>query len=341
MPQIEVPKGIVLLGFTVVTTLKGIEVNETDLLNTLRSLGLSQYMPGIPEPVTVLQRAARRWLREMSKADLGISDEEKTLFRKIQGGSEDILVFGLVVERRDLIEWGLDYLTNLRIFYNKQTDVISLRCDERGNNLLMTGSDRSLLSQLDPHWNYYKRTYISSDLSRMVTNMVQSLDSTNMKDRSGVYFVPVEKLGELQVIKDLIEEKLPAAPGSENRSFLAAFPVLDMPETKKQMANMAYRSLMAELEALNQRITRFTEQASKPTAAGKVSKAGRNAVLSQLQNYKDMKIKIELYKEKLGIQQEELLAKLDGLQKTARSLLDIDVEDDKSQVSVTVGSGSE
>jgi hypothetical protein len=329
MDHIETPEevGFPLLGYHVITKLKGVEVNEAVLLSILSSIGLERYMPGLPEPVTILQRAVRRWLREISKADINIADEEKILLRRISSSKSDIIALGLVVERKDLIEWGLDYLTNLRIFYDKENGALSLRCTGTGSDVLaphMNGADRSLLSQLEPHWTYYKKTYMASDLSRMATDMVKDLDSANLKDRSGSYFIPVDKLVELSVIKELIEEKLSA--DSENTSTLSAFPMIDRPQTRKQLANLAYQSLMAELLALDKKLQSFVKTAERTTGKGKPGKVRKDSVLSQLSEYKDMKTKILLYKEKLGVQQEELFEKLSGLKETAQKLIDIEVE---------------
>lgn len=332
MAHIETPEeiGLPLLGYLTITTVKGIEINEANLLSTLTEMGLSRYMPGLPLPTKTLGRAIRRWLKEVNKVDIGFGNDEKALVRTIVGRSEsDVVVYGLVAEKKDLVEWGLEYLTNLRIFYEKENGALSLRCTGVGQDYArMTGNDLSMLSQLEPHWNYYKNLYVSSDLSRMITAMVKDLDSINAKDRSGVYFVPTNRLAELQQIQTLIEEKLPLSPGDTNKSNLSAFPQIDRAESRRRFGNLAYQSLLGDLSGLDAKLNRFVETASNGngTGRGRPGLIKKESVLAQLGEYKDMKTKILLYKEKLGIQQEELLAKLSGLEETARKLIDIEVE---------------
>lgn len=332
MDHIETPQevGFPLLGYTTVATLKDIEIQEADLLTLLVSLGMIQYMPGLPKTVTVLQRAVRRWLHEISKADIGIAEDEKILLRKIGGGKGEIIAFGLVVESRDLTEWGLDYLTNLRIFYDEATDSLALRCSSAGQDYQrMTGPDLALLSQIDPHWQYYKKLYTAADLTRMVQDIIADMDAANLKHSSGTYFVPVDKLAELQQMKELIEEKLPSTLGDVHKSSLSAFPMIDRPSTKKQLSNLAYNSLIADIEALEKNLSRFSEQKESTTPKrGKPATVRKETVLERLRQYKAMKAKVMLYNEKMGIRQDELISRLATLEKAARSLVDMDIEED-------------
>lgn len=76
-------------------------------------------------------------------------------------------------------------------------------------------------------------------------------------------FVPYQKRDELQVLKDLIELELPAAPGQTNASMLATIPAIDRPKTKQQMSQLAHRSFMAELITLQKDLQRFIDQAQR------------------------------------------------------------------------------
>jgi hypothetical protein len=325
--ETEEEVGFPLLGYTVVPSLKGIEVEQAKALQILTPLGLAHFLPGLPETATALRRAVRRWMRELANKDLGVDADDKILLRDITRGSKSqILALALVVENSDLQSWGLSYLTNTRIFYNKQTDMLSLTRSASGQSLTTAQQDQDLLQKLEPHWHYYRTVYISADLGRMVARIIDNLGAFTMRKGGGAYNVLYQKRDELQTLKDLIELDLPAAPGETNSSTLAALPVIDRPKTKQQMSQLAHRSFMSELTTLQKDLQRFIDQAQKTTTTkkGKVKhgKVKAESMIARLADYQAMKNKIQLYHETLGVRQEELLASLDSLSATARGLME-------------------
>src|SRR5579883_836923 len=297
--ETEEEVGFPLLGYTAVASLKGIEVEQATALNILTPLGLSHYLPGLPEASTVLSRAVRRWMRELAKGDLGVAEEEKILLRNVTKGKSETLVLALVVESSDLAQWGLSYLVNLRILLDKQTGILKLTRTGSGQNVAMTQQDEDLLKTLEPHWHYFQTVYTSADLGRMVTRIIADMDASSMRAEGGAYFVPYQNLAKLQQLKDLIETKLPAAPGGVNSSHLSAFPVIDRPKTKKEMSQLSHRSFLAEVEALQKDLQRFVEQAQSKTKKGKPGRVKQQSIVARLADYQAVKAKVQLYNEVL------------------------------------------
>ena len=323
--------GFPLLGYTVVPSLKGIEVEQAKALQILTPLGFAHFLPGLPETATCLRRAVRAWMKEIAKVDLGIDADDKILLRDITRSSRSqILALALVTENSDLNSWGLSYLINLRVFYHKQTDILSLTRTGSGQSLSTAQQDQDLLKELEPHWQYYRTCYTAADLGRMVSRIIDSLGAFAMRKGGGAYNVPYQKRDELQTLKDLIELEHPAAPGESNGSTLASIPVIDRPKTKQQMSQLAHRSFMGDLLTLQKDLQRFIDQAQKVTTSkkGKVKhgKVKTESMIARLADYQAMKAKIQLYHDTLGLRQEELLASLDQLSVTARSLMEAAAE---------------
>lgn len=354
--------GLPLLGYTVVTSLKGIEVNRPSLLAAVDALDFktrlgtqlsTDYIPGLPEANTALKRAVKRWMHdqcstEAGKAALGLEEDDKTMWRDITRGSKsDIIAIALVTESSDLQAWGLSYLTNLRVFYTKSTDTLLLTTERTAfdlQSLQRSAADRALLAGLEPHWQYYREVYVSTDLSRMVQRILDAMHPADLRKDGRVYFVPSLYRDALQKLKDLIEVLLPAAPGQENTSSLNAIPVIDRPSTRKQLGTIAYKSTLAELKTLQADLERFVLQAQTPKkekdnetvktdAEGEIvyKKVKPSTIVERVEMYKNMRNKITLYTEKLGMQQEELVAELDRLQATARSLVDVETDDEDEE----------
>jgi hypothetical protein len=134
--ETEEELGLPLLGYTVVPSLKGIEIKHQDALAILTPLGFHDALPGLPKAETSLKRAIKRWMKELGNAELGAQDDDDILLRPITRRGSEIIALALVVESSDLAQWGLSYLTNLRVFYNKKTDTLSLTRTGSGQSLI-------------------------------------------------------------------------------------------------------------------------------------------------------------------------------------------------------------
>ncbi len=324
-----------LLGYTVIASLKGIEVPHDDLAALLASLRLASYLPAIPDPRTSLRRAIRAWLKELTTSGtadvagwLSEEDEEdlktKRLVREISAPRAPWLTLALVAESIDLAELGLSYLTHLRVIYDKKTGVLNLTTTPTGRDgaAQTTLQDQALLASLEPLWEHYRTLHTAGDLARMVQDMIADMDASAMRRGGGVYFVPYARRAALTTLKRLIEEALPAAPGEENTSSLVHLPIIDRPTIKRQMASIAHKSFMAEVTALQKDLERFIAQAGATTKKGKPGTIRRESMVARLADYQGMKAKVGLYAEMLGMRQQEIARSLDTLQQTARTLLD-------------------
>jgi len=336
-----------LLGYTVIANLKGIEVEHTELLSLLTPLGFADFLPALVEPRTALRRAMRDWIKELAQSSNPlIGDDEddvvtrplvreipskKKLAKKQTGEARkkkgdpmpsdpsDWLAFALVAENINLNLWGLDYLTNLRVFYNRKTHELSLTTSSTGQTFstgqVMTFREENLLLSLTPHYRRYETLHLAGDLSRMAQDVIGSMNSQQLRPNGGAYFVPYDQRDKLTRLKELIEEKLPPPPGGENTSYLLNLPIVDSKNAKSQLATSAHSAFMQELVTLSKDMERFILQAQH----GRIK---RENMAKRLVEYQEMKAKVELYKQVLGMRQDEILKGLAELEGKARMLLE-------------------
>ena len=321
--------GFKLLGYTVVFSCKGIEVDSTTIYNLLEPLDWHDFLP-VVRPHTRLRRAIMRWMKDQIASDsssFGLEErDERRMLREIsKGSSGDIIAYAIVHEKSDLDHWGLNYLTGVRIFLTQSSDNILV--DRQGSY------DQALHDSFLPYWTRYKDVYITGDIGRLVPRVIATLQSAAMKDGGGTYFVPYEQRGALQQLKDIIEVHLPAAPDEEHAASLTAIPVIDRPGTKKNMATLAFKAMEAEVEAMQKDLERFVEELKTRVKDRKTGEARTNAdgtvkymkvreqtIKDRIDAYGKTRAKVLVFKEKLGLQEEALLAKLEQLTLAAKAV---------------------
>ena len=329
MIEDETAVGFNLLGYAVVFSCKGIEVESATIDALLAPLGWKQYLPAV-RPHTRLKRAIMRWMKDQIATDsesFGLDEkDEKRLLREIsKGSSGDIIAYAIVHEKSDLDHWGLNYLTGVRIFLTQSLDNILI--DRKGSY------DQELCDSFLPYWEKYRDVYITHDIGRLVPRVIATLQPASLKDGGGTYFVPYGQRHMLQQLKDIIELRLPAASDQEHTASLTAIPVIDRPTTRKNMAHLAYKSLESEIIEMQKNLERFTEELKTPVKDRQTGEVKKNkdgtikymkvrpqTVTDRLQLYKETKTKIALYNEKLGLQQETLLERLASLEAAALQL---------------------
>lgn len=336
--------GFKLLGYTVVFSLKGLEVDTATMEDLLTPLdrpldnGTIKYAKDLLPEVRVhtrLKRAILRWMRDQAttnKESLGIEDkDEKGMLRAItRGSTADILCYAIVSEKRDLDQWGLSYLTNVRVFYNQPGDTIIVN---KGVGQDMT-YNQVLQDSFLPFWEKYRDVYVAEDIGRLVPRVIATLQSASMKDGGGTYFVPYEQRATLQTLKDIVELQIPTAPNQEREVNLTAIPVIDRPSTKKNMATLAFKAMEAEIEAMQKDLERFIEEVQTPvrdrkTGEVKKDKDGNikytrvreDTITDRIKAYGQTRAKVQVFKERLGLQESELLARLAELETTARTVI--------------------
>ncbi len=322
--------GLELLGYTVIASLDSkIEVTHAALLNLTTPLGFGSHAPPMVEPNTYIKRAMMAWLKELAQGGSAISldDEEegkkaKSLVRQIKTPDKQVIILALVKENINLEELGLEYLTNLRVFYvrpkphTEEQGMLTLTLTPSGatdpRTYYLTAKEANLLDSLQRHVTYYQSVYKSLELRRMINEIIDGMQATNLRPNGGVMFVPSYKREELVRLKQLMEG-LQAQTGGEKSSLLH-IPIVDEENSKKQLAGATHDAFMQRVTAYKEAMTRFLAQHRK-----------RGIRLDNMQariaEYQEFKAQLEVYTGLLDVRLDEVRGEVDTLERQAQELI--------------------
>lgn len=318
-----------LVGYTVFWRLAGIRVNHTDLEQALLKTGFSRYLPDPPTPRVALRRALESWLREkqqtaqparrskyasINQADEESPDEEsgrqrRTLIRVINRAGSEHLVFALVAEDVDFSSLGLSYGTALRILLHKKTG--EMICTTEAEGVIDAQREsRQVAAALQPYWDGCRALHIAHDLSQMMREIIDGMNATALRRAGGVYFVPIGGREPLMRFRQLIAD-LPQLP--ELEPFVCTLGVPDAKETKRSLAKAVHASLLDEIGSLHTDLQRLSEGGER---------VREKTVTQRLVTYRRLKEKTDIYRDLLGMRQDEVCAAIRSLETEARNLLD-------------------
>jgi hypothetical protein len=322
--------GLELLGYTVIASLDSrTEISHPDLLQLTTPLGFGGYAPPQVEPNTYIKRAIMAWLKELAKGENGISLEEeeegrkaKSLVRQIKTPDKQVIILALVKENINLEELGLEYLTNLRVFFvrpkphTEDEGILTLTLTPSGQTdprtYYPTQKEQDLLDSLQRHVTYYKGVYKSLELRRMINQIIEGMQSTNMRPNGGVSFIPYFKRDTLVLLKQLMEG-LQRQPGGDKTSLLH-IPIIDEENSKRQLAGASHDAFMQRVVAHKEAMTRFVAQNRK-----------RGIRLDNMQariaDYQELRAQLDVYTGLLDVRLDEVRVEVDTLERQAQELI--------------------
>ena len=326
---IESTQGLPLAGYTVFWSLAGIAVERDVLKQMLDAAGFSRYTPDYVTYRTALRRALVEWIsmrsrfgyRPVIKPDDESQDGalRRALIRVINQREAEFMVFALVAEDIDFSALGLSYGTKMRIRLHKKKGLLIMSTEAKGD-IRAEDEAQSVRQQLNPYWERYKELLLSTDLSRMMRDIIGSMQAVSLRDKGGLYFVPVSQHDALERLRALLTS-LPTA-GNEHPDFFA-MPVLDQEQVKHQMARAVHSGMMAEVAAMSMNLERFTQ--------AKDGTVKPETVAERLVAYRRLREKAEVYADLLGLQQDAVVSAVNDLERQARRIVlsDTLVESDK------------
>jgi hypothetical protein len=324
--------GLELLGYTVIASLDSkIEVTHAGLLSLTTPLGFGSYAPPMVEPNTYIKRAMMSWLKELAQegSPISLDDEEdgkkaKSLVRQIKTPDKRVIILALVKENINLEELGLEYLTNLRVFYVRpkphaeEQGILTLTLTPSGQTdprtYYPTQKEQELLDSLQRHVTYYQGVYKSLELRRMINEIIEGMQSTNMRPNGGVSFIPYFKRETLVRLKQLMEG-LQAQQGGEKTSLLH-IPIVDEENSKKQLAGASHDAFMQRVCAYKEAMNRFVGQNRKRGIR-------LDNMQAKLAEYQEFKAQLEVYTGLLDVRLDEVRGEVDTLEQQAQELISL------------------
>lgn len=322
-----------LAGYTVFWRLAGIRVNHPDLERALQATGFISYLPDPPTPRVALRRALECWLREKQQSAQAArrspraaydrveeesQDEEsarqrRTLIRVINRAGSEHLVFALVAEDVDFASLGLSYGTALRILLHKKSG--EMICTTEANGVIDARREsRQVAAELQPYWDEYRALHVAHDLSQMMRQIIDGMNAIALRRAGGVYFVPVGEREPLSRFRQLITG-LPQIP--ELEPFICALGVPDAAETRRSLAKAVHAGLLDEIGSLHADLQRLS-------AGGE--RVREKTVAQRLVLYRRLKDKAGIYRDLLGMRQDEVQGAIRALETEARNLLNTEMK---------------
>src|SRR5690606_16474764 len=125
-----------VLGYTVWWSLAGIRVRHDALAAALDSHGFRAFLPPPPSDHIALRRALTALLRGNPGRSASDEDEAETsraFLRTIPERAHRQLVFAVIHESVDFMALGLEHQTSLRLRLDKQSGVVTVTSQERGD----------------------------------------------------------------------------------------------------------------------------------------------------------------------------------------------------------------
>jgi hypothetical protein len=342
---------IPVLGHNIWWGLKGVKVTRFDLENALKRYGFADYMPEPPTAQKALRRAIKDWVKLRAASGTGavlsgdFDDDEDTgtkkirsLIRPINKRGNKHLVFALVAEEVNFQILGLEHTTSLRIALEKltpeerKTRRPDLTCTtESEGNIEAAREAYSITRELLPIWQQYEDLYLSGDLSRMATEIVNAIRAIPIRREGGLYFVPASNQAQAERMRDLIE-------GLPNDGTAAPYCMLlmvpDEQAAKKELGRAVFMGFMDQIKAMN---------ADLEDLRAKAKTIKPDTIAARLKEFKEFSQRAEAYADLLSLQNEQLQNQISSLRSKARALImsdDLPDELPNAEMSVSaVGEG--
>jgi hypothetical protein len=321
-----------ILGFVISWYARGIQVDYADLEALLDLAGFRAYIPSKPTKRNALRRGIENWLKARGAVRGGVDGaigedddddaetssrggranvQQRTLVRVSSPATSDYAVFGVVTEEVDMATLGFTHDTNLRFLLHKKSGAVIVTTDRRGVDQV-TQSD-TILAEIQPHWDRAKRTIVGKDISRMLVDIVQSLEPVDMGTKGGCYFVLADKENAVERLARLVAA-LPST--SKYKPFMTVLGVPDEAQWRRQLTKATKVKLDADLHAMQLDLQRFTD--AKP---GTVKP---ETIAARLVEYRELKERAITYRDLLGLWTTDIEQGVAELQAAAAAVLTSD-----------------
>jgi hypothetical protein len=321
-----------ILGFVISWYARGVQIDYGDLETLLELAGFSAYIPSKPTKRNALRRGIENWLKargairggadsvsteddedgaETSSRGGRANVQQRVLVRVSSPGSSDYAVFGVVTEEVDMTSLGFSHDTNLRFLLHKKSGMVIPTTDRSGVDQV-TQNDQ-ILAEIQPHWDQAKRTIVGKDISRMLVQIVQSLDPVDMGTKGGCYFGLADQEDAVNRLARLIAA-LPTT--SRYKPFMTMLGVPDEVQWRKQLVKATKVKLDADLHAMQLDLQRFIEARPGTVKA--------ETIAARLVEYRQLKERAITYRDLLGLWTQDIEQGVAELQAAAAAVLTSD-----------------
>lgn len=198
-------------------------------------------------------------------------------------------VLGKEVDRENL---ELDVENLNAVIYDKSTHEISFK---------RNGDEVS--TEVDELFNSLQGTYNAEDMRRLTKRYLMSIGACTLRERGGVYFVPVTKLEELNKYAHMVETNF-------KDSYVTTLGIVDTSKTKTSVARDFNREMNDTILAAEKELESILD----------VSEIKASTLAVRLRRFRGFEDKIKMYAELLETDATKLNKKIKQLQKRVNDL---------------------
>ncbi len=268
------------LGTLLWWQLNGNRIEHDAFVDLAAKQGLdAKYVPSEVKPTAAFRRACRHIATKLPKG---------LMLRPIDETSDEIIV-GLVNEQPDAARRDLDYNVASRIVFNKGTSQIT------------ADVEHPAVWQLHELYRHHQ-ALTTEDIRNMLSTFLHEA-GVNLRDAGGVYFVPVAFQRTLDGLCKVVE-----AVGKGNRCF--TLPIVDAPQAKATLREVAKRSLDDEIRQLEDELGRF-----------ELDKVRQSTLVRKLDGFEELRSRVGLFSRVLSFKADSLTTKIDSVQALLRRQL--------------------
>ena len=267
--------GLEILGNFCWWTIRGVRLQRLDLQDALRANGISYELPKRNTRVAFLKA-----VREVKKS------EKKTgvLIRKIKKTAGEY-VFGLVDERVDKAAEALGYVHSSTMTFNPNSG--SLNCN----------APSRVFDAVSENYEKFQGVLDSEDVREIVLTLLQQNWRISVRNRGGIYFVPVSGTEMLASVKAFVE-------GLGEECAFQVVPQIDVEASRTAI----YKSFLEEIKS---EISSFREEID---TKGDSKRKQDVMWTSRLESFKTLRDKVSFYADILKFQGEEMLNQIGTLE---------------------------
>ena len=272
--------GLVIIGFFIWWSIRDVKISKQDFVDLLKSVGLSwEYN----EEDTALRRTSFLKAVRETKKNKGF------IIRKIVKEPENY-VFGLVDESIDKKSQNLEYYHAATCKFNPTTGELACNFPHRA------------FDEIKTLYEEYQGMMTSDDIRDAIIKLISSFHKVSVRQRGGIYFLPVKHEAEVEKVEKLIE----SLPGECSCSIA---PQIDTEKSKTAI----YKAFV---EGLKNKMTTFREELDNPKFGKRKSTWEK-----RLEQFKTLKQEIEFYRDAMSFQVEDLSAELTELREDVQKQL--------------------
>jgi hypothetical protein len=143
----------------------------------------------------------------------------------------------------------------------------------------------------------------------MMREIIVGVSAVSLRRAGGVYFAPAAEKDALLRLRQLIAD-IPQV--ADSGAFVCALGVPDAAEAKRGLSKAVHAGLLDEINSLRGDLARLSESGARTR---------EKTIGQRLAVYKQLKEKAEMYRELLGMRQDQVRAGIAELESEARNLL--------------------